>query len=262
MNTKIYAIVSQKGGVSKTTTTLNLGIGLARQGKKVLLVDADSQGNLTDSLGWSDVKSIKNNLATELYAQLNNQPTDPNSTILHHAEGIDLIPSNMELVATEAFITNAISREFVLKKYLRQYQGQYDYILIDCMPSLSMMTLNALVAADSLIIPVQTHYLPAKGMTLLLETISVIKEQANPNLNIDGILFTMTDSRTNLSKEICAVLRQNYGEDIRIFNTDIPFSVKAPESSANGMSIYKYAPNSKIAQAYESFTMEVLSNGK
>lgn len=167
----------------------------------------------------------------------------------------------VELSAMESFIANAISREYPLKNYLTQIKSNYDYVLIDCMPSLGMLTINALVAADSVIIPVQSHYLPAKGMTQLLNTMFTVRRQANTALNIAGILLTMTDSRTNLSREICTGLRESYGSSIRIFNAEIPFAVKAAETSATGQSIYTYDSGSKITNAYEAFTLEVLGYG-
>ena len=199
-NCKTIAVCNQKGGVGKTTTTVNLGVGLAMQGKKVLLIDADPQGDLTTCLGWQDTDGLGITLATKLTDVINETMTDPMVGILHHEEGVDLVPANLELSAMEFNLVNAMSRETTLKNYLSQVKNRYDYVIIDCMPSLGMVTLNALSAADSVIIPVQAQYLPAKGMTQLVQTISKVKKYINPDVKIDGMLLTLVDSRTNLAK--------------------------------------------------------------
>ncbi len=260
--TKVIAFANQKGGVGKTTTTANLGIGLARQDKKVLLIDADAQGNLTDSLGWKEPDKLPVSLASIMENVIMEEPIEPDAGILHHNEGVDILPANIELSAMEVALVNTMSREMVLKNYLEQVKGNYDYVLIDCMPSLGMITVNALAAADSVIIPVQAHYLPTKGMTQLLTTIRRVQKNINPKLKIDGVLLTMVDKRNNFTRDISAMLRNNYGERLKIFKTEIPLAIKAAETSAEGKSIYLHDKNGKAAQAYEALTKEVLNGGK
>jgi len=254
---KIIAICNQKGGVTKTTTTVNLGVGLARQGKRVLIVDADPQADATTSLGWPEQDKLPVTLAGLLEKSMNDEPIAPGEGILHHAEGVDLVPSGIELSGLELSLVTTMSREFALRDYLAQVKGDNDYVLIDTMPSLGMLTVNALAAADSVLIPVQAQYLSAKGMTQLVRTIGKVKKQINPALKIDGILLTLVDVRTNFARDIANLLRQNYGGVLRIFNTQIPLAVKAAETSATGTSIFTHDKNGKIAQAYENLAKEV-----
>ena len=259
---KIIALANQKGGVGKSTTTINLGAGLAKSGKKVLLIDADPQGNLTTMLGIHQPDELSATLAANLEKIILDKPLEKDEGILHCEEGMDLLPSNIELSATEVNLVNTMSRETILKTYLNEIKAGYDYILIDCMPSLGMLTLNALTAADSVIIPVQSHYLSAKGLEHLLKTIKKIQRQLNPNLRIDGILLTMTQNRTNFSKVTASLLKDTYGGNIRIFRSEVPFSIKGAEMSAYGKSIFTFEPKGKVAAAYENFTREVIGNEK
>ena len=255
-NCKTIAVCNQKGGVGKTTTTMNLGIGLAMQGKKVILVDCDPQGDLTTCLGWQRVDEIPITLATKMHEVIQDEVTDASSGILHHSEGVDLIPSNTDLEGLEMYLVTAMSRENILKTYLSKVKSDYDYVLIDCRPSLGMLTLNALTAADSVVIPVQAQYLPARAMTQLLRTVSKVKAHTNPKLAIDGILLTLVDNRTNLAKSTTEAIYDN------AMHSNIPIAVKAAEVSSKGKSIYAYEANSKVALAYSAFTKEVLNDAK
>ncbi len=257
---RVIAIANQKGGVGKTTTTSNLGIGLAKKEKKVLLIDADAQGSLTASLGYTEPDSLENTLATIMGKVINDEEITPIEGILHHKEGIDLMPGNIELSGLEVSLVNVMSREMVLRNYIKIVRNTYDYILIDCTPSLGMITINAFACADSILIPVQAAYLPVKGLQQLIKTIGKAKRQLNPRLEIEGILLTMVDKRTNYARDISVMLQEAYGSRVRIFSNHIPMSVRAAEISAEGVSIYSHDPQGKVAEAYLSLTKEVLAD--
>ncbi len=256
----VIALCNQKGGVGKTSTAVNLGIGLVNEGKKVLLIDNDAQANLTESLGFKKPDNMDVTLSTLMQMVIEEKPFESDMGILHHSEGVDVMPSNIELSGMETALVNIMSRENVLKEYISRVKDDYDYILIDCSPSLGMLTINALTAADSVMIPVQAHYLPAKGLEQLLKTVSKVKRQINPKLKIMGVLMTMVDKRTNLSKDVSSLIRRTYSSNIRIFRTEIPMSVKAAEAAAAGESIFKYDKNGKAAEAYKTLTKEVLGS--
>jgi len=258
MNAQIIAVVNQKGGVGKSTTCVNLGIGLAQAGKKVALVDFDPQASMTVSLGYRQPDTLPVTITDMMGKVINDQPIVPGEGILHHAEGVDLIPSNIQLSGMEITLVGTMSRETILRQCLDTIRRDYTHILIDCQPSLGMLTVNALAAAQRIVVPVQSEYLPVKGLEQLLQTVGKVRRQLNPKLQIDGILLTMVDSRTNFAKEVAALLRDNYGSKIKVFDTEIPNSVRAKESSAEGKSIYAYDPNGKVAAAYKNLTSEVL----
>lgn len=256
------AVVNQKGGTAKTTTTENLGIGLAQEGKKVLLIDTDPQASLTISLGYPRPDDLDITLSDIMNKIIDDKPIQDREGILTHAEGVDLMPSNIALSGMEVSLVNAMSRESVLKQYIDTVNQKYDYILLDCMPSLGMLTINALAAADDVLIPVQAQYLSAKGLEQLLGTVSKVKRQINPKLKIEGILMTMVDGRTNYAKEISSLIRETYGGRIKVFDTDIPRSVRAAKISAEGTSIFKHDPKGKVADAYRVLTKEVIADGE
>ena len=256
---RVTALANQKGGVGKTVSAVNLGVGLARAGKKVLLVDADPQGSLTISLGVKSPDELDTTLTTVMQSVVEEKPPPADYGIIHHNEGVDFIPANIELAAFEVGLTSVLSREYVLREALEPLRERYDHILIDCMPSLHMVTVNALAAADSVIIPSQPNYLSTKGLSQLMGTIARVKRQLNPGLNIEGVLLTMVDNRTNNAKAVIASLRQT-GDMLHVFDTEIPFSVRAAETSIEGKSIFTHDGRGKVAAAYENLTKEVLSH--
>lgn len=258
---KIIAIANQKGGVGKTTTTVNLGIGLARSGKKVLLIDADGQADLTKSLGFKRPADLPYTTATVLERVVREQNCGTEEDLLQHTEGVWLLPSNARLSEMEMTLVNVMRREFVLSEYIHTVRDEYDYILIDCMPSLGMVTINSLVAADSVLIPVQAEYLPVSDLQELIRTVGMVRRHLNRELAIEGILINRLDRRTRDAKEIARLIEENYGTKVTIFRHPIPASVRAAETSAQGKSIYLYDGKGKVASAFEELTKEVMAHG-
>ncbi len=259
---KVIAVSSQKGGVSKTTTTVNLGIGLVRAGKKVLLLDIDAQGNLTASMGIRESDRLEKTFATVIAAVMEGREVEPDFGILTHEEGVQFLPANIDLAAVEVSLISAMGREYMLREYIETVAPYYDYIIADCMPSLGMLTINALAAADTVLIPVQAQFLSLKGLEQLIATVMRIKKRINPALDFEGILLTMVDARTNYAKDIMEMVHENYGQIIPVFENYIPLSVRVAEASAEGKSIFVHDPKGKAAEAYGILTEEVLAHGR
>lgn len=224
------------------------------------MIDADPQGSLTASLGYVEPDELGVTLATIMTKVINEDEISEEDGILHHQENVDLLPANIELSTLELTMGNVMSREMIMKEYIDTIRFRYDYILIDCLPSLGMMTINALVSSDSVLIPVQAAYLPVKGLQQLIKTISMVKKRLNRKLTIEGILLTMVDFRTNYAKDIAALVQKTYGSQIAIFKNVIPMSVKAAETSAEGISIYTHCPKGKVSMAYMNLTQEVMND--
>jgi chromosome partitioning protein len=257
---RIIAIAMQKGGVGKTTTTINLAAALAEIGRRVLAVDLDPQSNLTQHAGF-DPERLSPTLYDALKAEVEGQPSDVRAAIYPAAEGFDLLPSQPELSLVEVALINTLSRERVLATLLGDLVDDYDYILIDCNPSLGLLVINALTAADSVIIPIQTEYLAARGAFMILSSIETVRrKKLNPKLVVDGILLTMADPRTTLTRDVLAAIDQQYGDGIRIYNSIIRRSVRFGESAVAGQSILAYEPGGPGAKAYRAVAQEIVQS--
>ncbi len=254
--TRIYAIANQKGGVGKTTTVVNLSAYLASSGRRVLLVDMDPQANATSSIGFD-----KNLIAQSTYHLLLEQAPVAQLRIRHAEFNFDILPATPSLAAAEVELVHAIGREYRLQKALAEVEAEYDYILIDSPPSLGLLTINALTAArDGVLIPVQTEYLPLEGLTQLTETIQLVKEYLNPSLRIRGVMMTMYDSRTNLSRQVVEEVRRHFPN--KVFRTIIPRNIRLGEAPSFGQPINFYAPQSPGAMAYKLLTAELLNGDR
>lgn len=248
----VITIANEKGGVGKSLTAASLSVGLARNGKSVLAIDADPQGSLTVSLGHQQPDKLPVTLATVMENLIDEAEFEPAKGIIRHEENIDLLPANIALAKMELALAQAMGGETILRQYIDMVKPRYDFIIIDTSPSLGLLTVNALTASNSVIIPVAPKYLDAKGMELLLKTIDKVRKRLNPGLAIDGILLTMVERRSNFTKDIIAMIEKAYGGHIRIFKDYIPLSVRAAEASAVGRSIFEHDPRGKVAAAYEA----------
>lgn len=259
MKGRVVSIVNQKGGVGKTTTALNLGYALANNNKKVLLIDLDPQSSLSIALGLEDNDDLEITIASLMEFEMEDMMLPEKEKYIMHIGKLDLIPCNIQLSATEAGLVNAMTREMILKNIIHEIKEDYDFIIIDCSPSLGMLTLNALVACDSVIIPVTPEYLSAKGLELLMQNIIRTKRKINPKITVDGILLTMYVERMKLSKQVKEIIMEAYGESIHIFKNFIPKSVKVGESNLQSKSVIEYDKNNKVSIAYQKFAQEVLA---
>ena len=257
---KVIAVANQKGGVGKTTTTEHLGIGLAKEGKKVLLIDLDPQANLTACLGWQNVDDLDHTISDVLEASIRKESPMFDDIILHHEEGVDLIPSNIRLSEFEPRLSGVFMREKILTNGIEAIKDDYDYILIDCPPTLGMLTINAVVAADEILIPVQTQYLSAIGLSQLVRTIEEVRVNMKPDLTYSGIVFTLVNSQTNIAKSTMELVQKTFGSHIKVFGSYIPVATKVSESAIYGKSIYDLSSDSKASQAYEDLTREFLKD--
>lgn len=258
---KVLAIANQKGGVGKTTTAFNISAGLALKNYKVLVIDTDPQGNLSTCLGVREPDHLDVTLSDILTGLAEGKDISKlNEIYINSAEGIDYVAGNITLSGVENNLLNVMSRERILKDYVDRVKEDYDYVIIDCSPSLGILTINALMASDSVIIPCQAHYLSIKGLEQLTKTISQVRRHLNPDLYIEGILLTMVDNRSKFTKDIVKVIRENYEGHVNVFNSEIPLTVRATESTMEGKSLFLHDKNNKATTAYRELVKEVIDN--
>lgn len=256
---KVIAVANQKGGVGKSTVAVNIGVGLSKKEKKVLLIDCDPQGDTTEFLGF-DPEAQEETLTKIMTAEIHETELPEAYGILHHGEGVDLVPTNLEMAGMELTLVNVVCRELVIKGYIEKIREKYDYILIDCPPSLGMITINALAAADSVIIPIEAAKPSIKGMQALLKTIGKMRRQINPKLQVEGIVINKVDCRTNYNTQAADIVRASYGSSLKVFEENIPLAIKAAEVASEGVSIFRHDPDGKAAYAFNSIVEEVIAN--
>ena len=259
---EVIAIANQKGGVGKTMTSVSLSACLALHGKKVLLVDLDPQGHSTKAFGYRNMNEYPLSMKDVIIFTIQDIQIDNDKLILHSNEGVDIVPANISLAGINSTLDSAMCRETVVKRFLDTIKDDYDYIIIDTNPSLDNLPINALTASDKVIITVQAEPYGVEGMADLLKSIHMVQRNLNSELKIEGILITMTDERTNLSKKITQSVKNNFGSHIKIFETAIPRCIKAAESTGVGESIFKYDPKGSATRAYETLTKEVFLNAQ
>ena len=252
---EVIVITSGKGGVGKTTTSINLSASLAAKGKKVLVIDTDPQGNTTSGFGVE-----KNDLDNTVYELMLSECSIKECILKDVIDGVSIIPSNVNLAAAEIELIGVDRKEYILKREVEWIKDSFDYIIIDCPPSLSMLTINAMTTADTVLVPIQCEYYALEGLSQLIHTINLVKERLNPDLDIEGVVFTMYDSRTNLSMQVVENVKSNLSQ--KVFQTLIPRNIRLAEAPSYGMPINAYDPKSAGAEAYMQLAEEVINGGK